>query len=188
MTLSVGVIGSFAFLPLPKVLSEEYVAEMRVLLVVGLLMQSAASFSQDLFPPRYDRNGERVTMFDDITASTTPPAPKLPIPAKAQPSLVDRLALRGSAFASFNAGIDHLSAGRNTEAAKALGATVESYAAWPEAHYALGIALGRLRHFDDSKRHFEEALRQRPGYLEASRGLSLATAAIEARQASNLPH
>jgi tetratricopeptide (TPR) repeat protein len=80
-----------------------------------------------------------------------------------------------------NRGNDFLRAEKYAEAAQSYGAALEKAPGDADTHYGMGLALGKMRHYDRAAHHFQEALRLRPGYLDASRALSLTQAAIERR-------
>lgn len=54
----------------------------------------------------------------------------------------------------------------------------------PEYHCNLGAALGQTGQYDAAALEFERALTLRPGYPEASRGLTTTRVAIAGRQAA----
>jgi tetratricopeptide (TPR) repeat protein len=91
------------------------------------------------------------------------------------------LACGPSAKELHNRGNDMMRAGKYADAAKAYGAALERTPDDAETHYGMGLALGKMRHYDRAEHHFREALRLRPAYLDASRALSLTRAAIERR-------
>jgi tetratricopeptide (TPR) repeat protein len=74
--------------------------------------------------------------------------------------------------------------GKTREAIDAYGRAIEADPSLPEAHYGLGYEFARMRHLDEAAAEFREALRLRPGFIEASESLTRVSAAIEARQAS----
>lgn len=68
--------------------------------------------------------------------------------------------------------------GKTREAIEAYRVAIKADPELAKAHYNLGVALGKSRHFDEAANRFREALRIEPGNVEYSRALSITMAAI----------
>lgn len=86
-----------------------------------------------------------------------------------------------SATQLHNLGNEHAKAGRYADAVRAYGAALQKDPDAAVTHYGIGLAYGRMKHYDQAAHHFREALRLQPGYIEASRALSITQSNIEAR-------
>ncbi len=71
-----------------------------------------------------------------------------------------------------------LEAGKLKEAAQAYRVAIQADPEMAKAHYNLGLALGKMRLYDEAANRFREALRLDPGNLEYSRALSITMRAI----------
>lgn len=81
-------------------------------------------------------------------------------------------------------GIAFEKGGQRADAARAYAEAARLAPEVPEYHCNLGAALGRLGQYDAAALEFERALTLRPGYPEASRGLTITRVAIAGRQAA----
>lgn len=143
----------------------------------------------DLYGPRPEAYRG---LFDDLipkpaSPDDPPPASVLPVPPTVAAGLWDRLAFRGTAIRLHNEGVGLEANGRTADAARKYGEAVASWPAFPEAQYGLGAALVRLRQPDQALVHFREALRLRPGYVEASRGVTITMNVIAYRNRPEPP-
>lgn len=83
-----------------------------------------------------------------------------------------------SAKAAHNRGNDAYHAGRYKEAAAAYSEALRIAPDDPDTLYGLGISLMQLRLYDEAAIHLEKAVRLRPGFLNASKALTMARGRI----------
>ena len=67
------------------------------------------------------------------------------------------------------------------KALELLGQALEKDSTIAEVHYALGYCRVVMGHLDTARDHFQQALKLRPSYTEASRALTLTNTALEWR-------
>jgi tetratricopeptide (TPR) repeat protein len=144
---------------------------------------AVSALAQDTWYESY--YGKPFDLYGDLTqppAPDTPTAPPLlPVPPTVAAGTWDRLAFRGTAIRLHNEGVGLEANGLTADAARKYGEAIASWAAFPEAQYGLGAAMLRLRQPDQALVHLKEALRLKPGYVEASRGVTIALRSIAYR-------
>jgi tetratricopeptide (TPR) repeat protein len=105
------------------------------------------------------------------------------LPPELDVAVSDWIMMSARAKRAHNRGVAMAREAKWQDASQQFAEAVRLDGSLPEARYGMALALTRLRMIDEAKLHLDEAVRLRPGYLQASALLSRVNAAIARRAA-----